>query len=64
MKITSQIRSAGSTLASHKWGQKTEAERKSLLARVRAAKNNRPRASDTFLTANEILKMQNERSRK
>lgn len=64
MNVTPKIRSAGSMLASHKWNQKSAAERKRFMERVRAAKKNRPRASDAFLTANEILRSQNEQSRR
>lgn len=63
MNVTPKVRSAGSMLASHKWSQKSAAERKRLLERVRAAKKNRPRASNAFLTANEILRLQNEKTR-
>lgn len=63
MNVTKKVRSAGSQLASHKWSQKSAAERKRMLAMVRSAKQKKPGMSDSFALANAILRRQNERTR-
>jgi hypothetical protein len=52
-----------SALAARRWKGISAKGRQALLARVRAAKKRKPRASDAFLTANEILRMSNAQAR-
>ena len=63
MNVTKNVRSAGSKLASHKWAQKSAAERKRILALVRSAKQKKPGMSDNFAIATALLSRDNQRTR-
>jgi len=63
MNVTKKVRTAGSQLASHKWAQKSAAERRRILELVRAAKKRKPGMSDNFAIASALLSRDNARTR-